>query len=107
MQEQAPSVAVSPLRAKIEHRSNPMVESLHRAPRTLPIVLFALLVVGGVALRGIVGGVLLGLAAAFVGWLAYLVWPRLSLPERVMRLAFLFVVVALAIVCGAAEGLLI
>lgn len=107
MQDQTPSVSVSPLRAKIEHRSNPMVETLSRTPRALPIVLFAVLVAAGVLLRGALGGILLVVAAAFVGWLAYLLWPRLSLPERVMRCAVLLLVAALAVVCFAAEGLLI
>lgn len=102
-----PSVSVSPLRATLEHRSNPMVEALSRTPRAVPIVLFVVLVVGGVVLRGIVGGVLLALAAAFVAWLAFLVWPRLTLPERLMRCAVLVLVAALAIVAFAAEGLLV
>lgn len=84
-----------------------MVETLSRTPRALPIVLFVVLVVGGVLLRGVLGGLLLVVAAAFVGWLAYLVWPRLSLPERVMRCAVLLLVTALAVVCFAADGLLI
>ncbi len=98
---------MSPLRAKIEHRSNPMVEALSRTPRVVPIALFVVLVVGGLVLRGVLGGVLLALATVFVGWLAFLVWPRLSLPERLMRLAVLLLVLALAVVAFASEGLVI
>ena len=101
-----PSVSVSPLRAKLEHRSNPMVEALSRTPRVVPIVLFAVLVVAGLVLRGTVGGVLLTLAAAFVGWLAFLVWRQLTLPERLFRCAVLVLIAALAIVSYASDGLL-
>lgn len=105
--EPAPSVSVSPLRAKIQHRSNPLVEALGRAPRSTPIALFVLVIASAIALRGIVGGVLLCAAAAFVGWLAYLVWPRLSLPERLMRCAVLVLVLGLAVVVFATKGALI
>ena len=57
----------------------------------LPLVLLVVLafVRGPLAL---IPGLLL---LAFVGWLAYLSWPRLAPPQRVMRLVVLAVVVAL------------
>jgi hypothetical protein len=36
--------------------------------------------------------------AAFVGWLLFLTWQRLALPERLMRTAVLVLAVAVAVV---------
>jgi hypothetical protein len=36
--------------------------------------------------------------SAFIGWLLYLTWPRLTLPERLMRFAVLALTVAVGII---------
>ena len=41
-----------------------------------------------------------------VGWLAFLVWRQLTLPERLFRCAVLVLIAALAIVSYASDGLL-
>jgi hypothetical protein len=60
-----------------------------------PIVLAALFVTG-LAVRGLAGAILLCAVAAFLGWLAYLSWPRLAGPGRLGR------VVAVAFLLGLA-----
>ncbi|TDQ52040.1 DUF6703 family protein [Actinorugispora endophytica] len=75
----------SPLRRAVERRSAVPLVVLHNAPRwVLPVgmvgVLFA-----GLLLAGIAGALLLALLAAFIGWLAFLAWPRLRRPERATR----------------------
>ena len=56
------------------------------------------LLVAGVFISGQVGFVLMFLGAAFVGWVLFLSWPRLSGSERIMRFAVLLLALALALV---------
>ena len=85
-------------RSRLEHASAPWVERLNTVPRPVGlVVLVALLVVGIVAPRPW-GGIALLVVAAFVGWLLFLTWQRLTLPERLMRVAVLVLAVALAVV---------
>lgn len=51
----------------------------------------------GVWLRGPLGAILLGLLAAGVGVLLATAWPRLTPPERGLRLAVLAVLVVVAV----------
>ena len=44
------------------------------------------------------GWVPLVLVAALIAWFLFLTWPRLSLPERLMRSTVLLMVIAAAIV---------
>ena len=71
---------------------------LSRLPRLLPFVILLILLVAGVFISGPIGFVLMGLAALFVAWVLYLSWPRLNTTERVMRLAVLLLVVAMAVI---------
>jgi len=90
-------VALS-FRSRLEHASAPWVERLNTVPRPVGlVVLVALLVVGIVAPRPW-GGIAFLVVAAFVGWLLFLTWQRLTLPERLMRVAVLVLAVALAVV---------
>ena len=85
-------------RSRVEHASYPWIERLRSVPRPAGIgVLVVLLAVGILAPRPWAGLAFL-LVAAFVGWLLYLMWERLSLPERLMRTAVLVLTVAVAIV---------
>lgn len=86
------------MRPNIERASLPLITRLSRLPRAVPFLLLLALLVAGVIIEGVVGFVLMGLAAIFVGWILYLSWPRLSGSERIMRSAVLLLAVALAVV---------
>lgn len=89
---------MSPLRVRIEHASDPVLQRIGRAPRALPAAVVLVLLVVGAAFRGLVGSVCFGLCAVLVAWLLYLAWPRIEPIERMMRSAVLLLAVALAIV---------
>lgn len=85
-------------RSRVEHASAPWVERMNAVPRAVAIgVLVALLAVGVLAPRPWAGIAFL-VVAAFVGWLLFLTWQRLVLPERLMRTAVLVLAVAVAVV---------
>ncbi|KJK08717.1 hypothetical protein UB45_21775 [Terrabacter sp. 28] len=85
-------------RSRVEHASAPWVERMNAVPRPVAIgVLVALLAVGVLAPRPWAGIAFL-VVAAFVGWLLFLTWQRLALPERLMRTAVLVLAVAVAVV---------
>jgi hypothetical protein len=86
------------LRPSIERASLPLITKISSLPRMLPFFLMLTLLVGGLLIGGPVGFVLMGLAAAFVAWVLYLSWPRLSASERIMRFAVLLLAVAMAVV---------
>jgi hypothetical protein len=86
------------LRHRVERASLPLMTKLSSLPRAVPFLLLLALLVGGLIVKGPVGFVLMGLGAAFVGWILYLSWPRLSATERMMRFAVLLLAVALAVV---------
>lgn len=86
------------LRPSIERASLPLITRLSHLPRAVPFVALLALLFTGVVIAGPAGFVLMGLAAVFVAWILYLSWPRLSGSERIMRLAVLFLAVALAVV---------
>lgn len=77
----------------------------------MPIVALAVgllvLVAGGAVLGGVLGAFLVLLAAAAVGWLAYLSWPRLGSTERLMRSAVIFLLLAIALVGGLSHAILV
>ena len=62
----------------------------------MPPIVLAALFVAGLAVRGWAGAIALCAVAAFLGWLAYLSWPRLAGPGRLGR------VVAVAFLLGLA-----
>ena len=86
------------MRSSVERASLPLMTKLSSLPRAVPFLLLLALLVGGFLIKGPVGFVLMGLGAAFVGWILYLSWPRLSATERMMRSAVLLLAVALAVV---------
>ncbi|AXH94985.1 DUF6703 family protein [Ornithinimicrobium avium] len=95
--EPASSAGPGPTRRRVEQASLPALELLARLPVWLPFLVLLLLMVGGGFLGGVVGWVLVGVALAFILWLLYLSWPRLSTVDRVMRLAVLLLFVAVAV----------
>lgn len=85
------------MRLRIEQASRPALEALAKLPVWLPFLVLLLLLLGGGFLGGPVGWVLVGVALAFILWLLYLSWPRLTTVDRVMRLAVLLLFVVIAI----------
>lgn len=85
-------------RSRVEHASAPWVERMNAVPRPVSFgVLVALLAVGILVPRPWAGVAFL-VVAAFVGWLLFLTWQRLTLPERLMRAAVLVLTLAVAVV---------
>lgn len=90
------------LRSRIDHASLPLMTKLTALPRLAPFLILLALLVGGLVSSsilglGVLGFILTGLAATFVGWVLYLSWPRLTGSERIMRVAVLLLAVALAV----------
>ncbi|MGW5238208.1 DUF6703 family protein [Monashia sp. NPDC004114] len=85
-------------RSRVEHASYPLLERLNALPRAVSITVFAVVLVVGIVAPRPWGGIAFLLVSAFVGWLLYLTWTRLTLPERVMRAAVLVLALAVALV---------
>ena len=78
-----------PLRRTIETRSAPVLLWLSSRPKVLLPALVVVLLVGGLAVSGVVGAVLLVLLAGLLLWLSYLSWPVLDGRARALRVAML------------------
>jgi hypothetical protein len=91
-------VVPNTVRSRIDHASLPLMTALTRLPRLVPFLSLLVLLVAGVLISGTVGFTLMALAAAFLAWILYLAWPRLTGSERIMRLAALFLAVAMAVI---------
>ncbi|RAY12076.1 hypothetical protein DPM19_27445 [Actinomadura craniellae] len=90
------------VRAAVERWSAVPVVFLHQLPRwVLLVAIFALLVVA-MAVGGWAGAVAALALAAFLGWFAYLNWPRLDPGGRLLRVVALGALLALA--AGHATG---
>jgi hypothetical protein len=87
----------SPGRQAVERRSAAPLVFLRQMPPWLIPVLFAVLVFGGLTVRGPAGGILLLLGAAFLGWLAAVSWPRLTPAGRAGRGAVVALILAGAV----------
>jgi hypothetical protein len=85
------------IRQSIERLSLRPAAYLRHLPRWLPPVVLAALFVGGLAVRGWAGAVMLLVVIAFLAWLAVLSWPRLQPQTRLLRVVALGVLLALAI----------
>ena len=84
-------------RRTLELRSGPLLVLLGRAPKAVPFLLVAALLVGGLSLHSAVGGLLLLVLAAFAGWVTYLAWPVLRPPARALRVLVLLLLVGAAV----------
>jgi hypothetical protein len=84
-------------RRGIERASVKPAAYLHHLPRWLPPVVVAALFVGGLYVRGWTGTIMLLLVAAALAWLAALSWPAVSAPGRLLRVAVIAGLVALAL----------
>ncbi|QXJ25090.1 hypothetical protein AGRA3207_006533 [Actinomadura graeca] len=97
---QADRTQASGMRAAVERWSAAPVVYLHRMPRGLLLaVVFVLLVIGMVGTGWVAAAGLLVLAAA-LGWFAYLNWPALKVPGRVLRVVALLALTGFALARG-------
>ena len=76
-----------------------MLATLLRAPRWVPAIVLAALLVAGLGFGGLVGAACLAVVALLLGWLTYLSWPVVPSRGRAVRLA------VLTLVLGAAAAL--
>jgi hypothetical protein len=71
----------------VERVTTPALLRLSRLPRLVPFVVMLALIVAGLFVSGVVGFALILVGVLFLGWLLYLGWPRLTMAERLMRMA--------------------
>ena len=88
----------SPFRTAVERRSAVVVVFLRKLPRLVPGLLVIGIVATGLLAPPVAGGVALLVAALLLAWLAFLTWPAMPAPGRILRLAVVAMVVAYAIV---------
>lgn len=86
----------SPARRSLERSSARPLIFLHGLPRWLPPVVLAGLLLAGLTVRGWGGAAALAVVAAFAAWLAALSWPRLGPQGRLLRVAGVCCMLALA-----------
>jgi uncharacterized membrane protein len=70
---------------------------LQNMPRWVLLLILVALLVGGLAIPGIGGSVLLLVLAALLGWLARISWPALDVSGRILRIVVLLILVAFAV----------
>ena len=84
-------------RKAAERRSRvPLAYLRQLPPWTIPVLSVALLV-AGLAIKGPGGAAAIALLLVFLGWLAYVSWPRLDPAGRLLRVLILAGGVALAV----------
>jgi hypothetical protein len=86
----------SSLRTSLERVSLPLLTRLSALPRLVPFLAVLALLVAGLLVPGW-GFVLTGVVALFLAWMLFLGWPRLAPVERLMRVAVLLMVAAIAL----------
>ena len=85
------------IRQSIERLSLRPAAYLRQLPRWLPPVVLAALFIGGLAVHGWGGAVMLLIVTAFLAWLAVLSWPALAPQTRLLRVVALAVLLALCV----------
>lgn len=81
----------------MHERSYAALTRLHAMPRwTVPVATVVLVFVG-LSAGPVLGGICLLVVAAFLGWLAYLAWPKLGSSGRVARCLVLGLLVGFAL----------
>lgn len=86
----------SPLRQAVERRSAVVVLFLRGLPKAMPGLLVLGLLAGALVAPGALGAVLVGLVALLLTWLVYLSWPALPQAGRLIRLAVIGGLLAVA-----------
>ena len=89
-------MTVSSMRESFERASLPAVRYLGGLPRVVPFLLVLGLVVAGIFLPA-PGWILIGIAALLLAWILALAWPRLTVAEKLMRLAVVAIIVAITV----------
>jgi hypothetical protein len=84
-------------REAAERRSRVPLAYLRQMPPWAIPVLSAALLVAGLAIKGPGGAAAIALLLVFLGWLAYVSWPRLDTAGRLLRVIILAGGVALAV----------
>lgn len=87
---------MSSLRESFERASLPALTRLSALPRFVPFLLVLGLIVAGLFVPGW-GWVLIALVALLLLWILALAWPRLTMPERLMRAAVVVMLGAIAL----------
>jgi hypothetical protein len=90
-------VALS-FRSRVEHASAPWVERMNAVPRAVALGVLVLVLAVGIFAPSPWSGIAFLVVTAFVAWLLFLTWERLTLPERLLRVAVLVLALAVAIV---------
>ncbi|EAP99466.1 hypothetical protein JNB_04820 [Janibacter sp. HTCC2649] len=90
---------MSPLRESFERTSAPILQTLAGLPRVVPFLLVLGLMVAGIVIEGW-GWILIAIVTLFLLWLLLLGWPRLTSPERLMRVAVVAIAAAVTITQG-------
>jgi hypothetical protein len=70
---------------------------LAHLPKWVPMVVALGLLITGFIVPGLIGAAALLLVAIFLGWLAYMSWPRINTSGRVMRVIAMACMVALIV----------
>jgi len=83
-------------RLAVERSSARPLLFLRQLPWWLPLIVVLALMITGFVVPGWIGAVALVLVAGFLAWLAFISWPRVNIPGRVLRIT------AVACMLGAA-----
>ncbi len=87
----------SETRQAVERFSARPIVFLQHLPRWMLLLTVLGLLISGFFVPGVIGAVALLLVAIFLGWLAYLSWPRINLSGRVLRVIALCCMVVLVV----------
>ena len=87
----------SETRQAVERFSARPIVFLQHLPRWMLLLVVLGLLISGFFVPGVIGAVALLLVAIFLGWLAYLSWPRINLSGRVLRVIALSCMVVLVV----------
>jgi hypothetical protein len=85
-------------RSSVERSSAKPLVLLHQLPAWLPPLVMLALLIAGLALPGWIGATALVLVAVLLGWLGYMSWPALATRGRLLRVAAVACVLALAVI---------
>ncbi len=92
-----PDAAPSPLRARLEDASRPLLVRLTRLPRqAVPLATVALFAVAVLAPAPVAVAALV-VIGLFLLWLTFLAWPAIGVGGKLMRLAMVGLVVVLGV----------
>lgn len=85
-------------RRTLERSSARPLAFLYQLPSWVPPIALLALLIAGFVIPGWIGGLALVAVAGFLGWLAYVSWPALAGRGRVLRVAAVACVLALAVI---------